>query len=319
MTSAVPPSPPRAVRGRLVSRVLAVASVVLFGGGALLLARGLRHRGASEVDLGGARSSTAGAGAQPARPAAPDVRLDAWLDPSVDFGPPRETRFGPAKALAFSGASSAGPEDVFGRMLARWGGTVDARTLRAAVEMGPSAAAALRLQATVGRWEGGAFLLRMPVEATADGRLRLEPGGLLFAFAAPHGWDYVGFYFQDGLDLDALLGDARAKPGPDALSPIPPEGVAGLEPVLSLDGFADVGSRAGRGPRSVVCRAHGEAGDAVDRAAASLEAAGYRTLSRVGDPPQDARALAGPAATVWIATPDRRRAGGPVTIMVGPP
>ncbi len=306
-------------RPRWPSRALAVATVALFTAGALFLARGLRGRGASDVDLRAGGAAGAGATAEPARPAGSDPRLDAWLDPSVDFGPPRETRFGPAKALAYSGAGAPGPGGGGGRRRAPGSGSGDERTARAVREMGPSAAAALRLQASVGRWEGGAFLVRLPPEARSDGRLRLEPGGMLLALAAPHGWDYVGFYFPDGLDLDALLGDPRARPRPDALAPIPSEGVAALEPVLSLDAFADAGPRAGRGPRSVLCRARGEAGDAVDRAAASLEAAGYRTLSREAEAPQDARALSGPAATVWIATPDRRRAGGPVTIMVGPP
>jgi hypothetical protein len=173
----------------------------------------------------------------------------------------------------------------------------------------------MRVHAATGHAGPAVYLSRMPPEVRADGGLRLEPGGVLLGFPAPHGWDYVGFFFPAGLDLDALLHDPRHRATPESLSPIPAPARERLEPVIALDAFG------APGVRSVICRARGAAGPAVEQAALALEGEGWSRLSRRTAPaPGEAWALSsrrgGRGGELWIETPERSREGGLVTIWI---
>ncbi len=303
------------------SRVLAVLSIFLFAAGSLMLADALRGR-----DETSARVAAVQAGkAQP--PAAPPLAIDeemyAYLPPEIDFGPVRATHFGADRAFCTAGPSEAPPDVTFERILRTLNPDGGQEVRRSALSNPPSAAAALRMQASVGVLEGVAFLVRLPpsVEAALDGKLRTEKGAIVLAYARrPGSWEYVAFYFPDGLDLDGYV--AQFGRPVDALAPLGPEVERVLEPAVAIGGDVFSASVAGgrRPPMTVICRAVGTTGVAMDKAVAALQRRGWQPLPGVeGDGREDTRVLDGPKGQVWITTADRQQRDGMVTVMLDIP
>lgn len=285
-------------------RILALVATGLFLAGGVLLAHWLREREA----LSDLRFQAGSAGAdRPEGPRPGDPRMRTFLPEEVVYGPVRRIAFGKDSALFAAGSSTRGPDEVFGAIVERSRRRLDRDMLDRLAKEGPSAAVALRLNYCTGSIPGGAFCLRLApdVEAARDGRLVLEPGGVILAWGEADRWHYVTFYFPQGLDLDAFL-ESHGAPR-DALAPLGPEAAAALEPTLRL------GSD---GPATVLCRAQGRARDAIDRTAAALERAGWETVHRE-EGETEARVLRGPGGEVWLSTSDAERVGGLVTVMIG--
>jgi hypothetical protein len=282
---------------------MALGSVVLFGAGALRLADWLHDRRAMAAP-------PAPAAAAPERPAPPvDPRMAVYLDEELEYGPARATSFlGAGDALFAVARSVVHPHDAFARLLARLGPDTSGAAVRAELRRGPSAEAALRLQASVGAFPGGAFFVRLPPDAAAakEGRCRVEPGGVVLAVPDRSAWAYLLFFFPQGLDLDRLARDAAPPPG--VLRPLGPAAERVLEPALAVGD--------GR-PRTVLCRARGTSGEAVDAVARDLERRGWTLL-----PERESPAGAGSVClvdgedTVCLAPADPAQVGGLVTVFV---
>jgi hypothetical protein len=320
VTTAAPPAPspsapaPRPAR-RWPGRVAALATVLMFGAGSLLLADWLRERSAVDERLEHALSRRSGAALDAKAAPEVDPRMATWLDPAVRYGPARRMPFGRDRALFAVGTSTEGPQEVFPRLLGRMAAGFDAKAVDSVVRAGPSAVVALRLSASIGRIPGGASLVRLPpdVASIRRGIVRTEPGVVVLALEGHERWQYLTFYFPEGLDLDALIRSSRADPRVlDALGPAAGEV---LQPALTFSGEDRMG-----GPSTVICKARGRAGAAIDKVADSLARRGWRDAEqgleerRVG-----ARVMAGPDATVWMTTVDREQMDGMVTVLIGPP
>jgi hypothetical protein len=276
------------------------------------LADWLRER----ADLGRPAGSARSAGTRPpADVVARDPRMEPWLDPKVVWGPTRRTTFGKDTALLVTGSSPDGPALVFERRLVELAQGLGTSGLVEAVRAGPSAAAALRLNATVSNGPICAALVRLPpdVRGAVKGTLKTEPGVVILAFRAPDRWDYVTFWFPDGLDLTALARETA--PPPQVLKPLGPEAERSLVPTLALGGEG-----ATRGSKTILCRSQGPAGAAIDRVATSLLHRGWRDAeAHVEEKTPGARVLTGPSGTVWMATTDGERTDGLVTVLVEAP
>jgi hypothetical protein len=172
----------------------------------------------------------------------------------------------------------------------------------------------MRLRATVSNGPVAASLVRLPPDAarSVGGALRTETGAVVLAFRADPGWDYLAFWFPDGLDLAALA--TGPAPSPRVLSALGPEAQDALTPSLALGG-----DERGRGA-TILCRSKGPAGDAIAKVAGALERRGWRDVET--DPTRrtpGARALTGPEGTVWMATSDVDRPDGLVSVLVEAP
>lgn len=307
-----PSPPPR--KGRVFDRVSAVAAVLLFGAGAFLVAGWLRDRNA--VQGGPEREyATAAPPADREVPAPPvDPRMEEWMDKAVNWGPLRAVSFGHHLSWFTAGPSHEHPAAVFGRALKRWQQQMTDEMRRRTIEAGPSAAVALRLQATTGSLPQCAFLVRMPLDAEAakKRKLRTEPGGVALAFPARGDWEYVLFWFPAGMDFDDLAPEFKPEPG--VLAVLGPEADL-LDPRAVLRA-----SPGAAGGATVLCRSRGPAGAAIDRLVSGLESRGWHGI--VGSRREGlerAVALTGPRESVWIDTADRDADGGLVTVVLGNP
>lgn len=300
------------------SWVSGLLCVALFAGGALLMADWLHERGT----LGGTVLDPASEGG--GLRAAPVPRLlptmDAHVDREIGFGPVRVVSFGASSAWMSVASSKEPPEDVFTRVLMRRAGGLSEETIQSYVRMGPSVQAAMRMQVSVGRFAAGAFLLHLPpdVEAVRQGDLRFEPGAITLAFRTASGWDYVAFYFPDGLDLSGLVG-ARSH-ARHALDGLGADVSAILEPRLRipLDGLPGPDERREGG--IILCRARrGTAGSAVASVASRLEGRGWRRLlSPVGDE-HSLCVLRRPSQEIWLSATEAAQQGGVVTVVIRNP
>lgn len=312
--------PVRPPARRWPGRVAAILSVGLFGGAGLMLADWVRDRGRVSERLEHGTSVEAPRRAPAAEPKErePDPRMATWLDGGVTYGPSRRVGFGRDRAWFTVGTSREAPDVVFARRMTAWAMAIDATAFEGMVKAGPSAAVALRLSASVAVIPGGAALVRLPPDASASlrGALRTEPGGVILASSRRGRWEYLTFWFPEGLDLDALLREAKSsKTAPRVLEAIGPEALAAFEPALSLSGEGAEG-----GPATVLCRARGPAGAAIERVASGLSGRGWRDAEQgVKDRDSGTRVLTGPDATVWMATADPSQVGGLVTVLIGPP
>lgn len=309
MKPSAAPVPSRPVR-RWPSRLAAVASVALFAGGALRIADWMRERRELSESVGTAGPADASARRAPLF-VEPDPRMRDYLVPSARFGPVRRMPFGRDPALFASGSSRAGPEVVFADILRAWAPEEGVESLRRAVREGPSAVGLLRVRATVGEFPGGASLVRLPPAPASleDDRLRLEPGGVVLGWDYGTKWEYVIFYFPQGLDLDAFT--ETAAPPAESIALLGREGRETLIPELRLGG-----SEPGE-PSTVLCRSRGPAGTAVDLVAEGLASRGFRDVSGTrleGGEEQVVRVLEGPKGTVWLTTTERGQEGGLVTV-----
>ena len=295
------PTPTGNLLGQPARLLAVVVTGALFLAGALLLADWLRDRDAA--------FGIATPRAEPPRvlDQALDPRVEAFLGGGVAWAPPRLDHFGPSPAALVVGHDLRAPKEVFARML---GGGWDDEARRAALRAGPSAAVALRTQATVGVMPTGAFLVRMPPDlaAAAEGRLRTEPGAVTLAFPAARGWDYVTWAFPEGLDLDGLPAAFRAPP--QVLTPL--DGAADhlLEPVFAFGGD-------GVGPRTILCRAQGGTGDVVREVAARLRSRGW--VRHYASDAQDMRAvrvLRHGQQEIWLTAASTGKTGGMVSVML---
>lgn len=279
-----------------------VLTGALFLAGALLLADWLRSRDAAFAPQ--AVPQAPRAIVEPAT----DPRIEPFLGGGVLWSPPRPDRFGHSPALFVVGHDRRGPKEVFAQML---GGGWDDEARKAVIQAGPSAAVALRAQATVGVMPSGAFLVRLApdLDAARAGRLVTEPGAVTLAFPTRVGWDYVTWAFPEGLDLDGLPASMQA----------PPESLRGLEgaadrvldPVLALGA-----SKAG--PQTVLCRARGKPADAVRDVAQRLERLGWlrRYAADRDEGTRVVRVLERGRREVWLAAADSAGAGGMVSVML---
>ena len=314
------PSEARPPARRWPGRVAALLAVALFGASGVLLADWVsdRDRVAERLEQGAPHAVEEDLARGTAPEPAPDARMAPWLDGSATYSPARRVAFGRDRAWFTVGTSTATPDEVFARRMASWASAVDAAALEGVAKAGPSAAIGMRLAASVATIPGGASLMRLPPDplAARRGLLRTEPGGVILALAGHGRWEYLTFYFPEGLDLDALIHEARSsKTGPRVLDALGPEAIEALEPALSLGGDDRTGA-----PTTVLCRAHGPAGAAIDRVAGGLVGRGWRDATE-GAEARDpgTRVLTGPDATVWMATADREQTGGLVTVLIGPP
>jgi len=146
--------------------------------------------------------------------------------------------------------------------------------------------------------------VRLPPAPAAleDGRLRLEPGGVVLGWDYGTKWEYVVFYFPEGLDLEAFT-QIRA-PSAESIAVLGREGREALVPELRIGG-----SEPGE-PATVLCRARGPAGAALDRVAAGLASRGFQDVKGShleGEEEQVVRILEGPGAR--CGSPRRARAG----------
>ena len=318
--SAAPSAPPSAKPERSgarlwTGRAAALAVVVLFGWGTILMAGWLRERG----DLARPIPSPVSPQKSVRDAVIREPLLDPWLDPAVSWGPVRRTSFGRDPALLVTGPSADGPDLVFERRLLAFARSLPIDGLAQAIREGPSATRAFRLNATLSAGPICASLVRLPpdVLASRGGTLRTEPGLVMLAFHAPkrslHPWDYVTFFFPKGLDLSALARESA--PPPRVLAVLGAEAQRFLVPTLALGADAHT-----QGSRTVLCRSVGTAGYAIDRVADALQSDGWRPLE--GDPasrPPGTRVLTGPKGTVWMATTDVDRPDGLVSILVEAP
>ena len=289
-------SPPR--KGNLL---LVAATGAMFLGGALLLTDWLRDR---EVAY---QMRPEPAPALTVRTVPRDPRVEAFLGGRVEWGPSKPESFGVSPAVLVTAHDKRPPEKVFAAML---DGIYDAKAVRAMVREGPSAAVAMRMQATVGRMPSGAFLVRLvpDLEAARRGRLRTEPGAVTLAFPGPTGWQYVTWAFPAGLDLDALPGSLRAPP--NALDGLDGAAEGVLEPVFALG--------SGGGAETIFCRAKGLTGMALERVASSLVQRGW--TPRYGaekNAHQVVRVLQRGRREVWLAAADSRMKDGIVSVILG--
>ena len=298
-----------------MGRVAALVSVGLFGAGSLLLSDWLRDR--SAVDERVAHGLTERPEPLPALEAAQDVdpRMRIWLDEKVRYGPARLLAFGRDRAWFAVGTTTEGPLEVFPRVLGRVAAGFDAKAADAVLREGPSASVALRLSASIGTIPGGASLVRLPpdVAAIRRGNVRTEPGVVVLAIQGLDLWQYLTFYFPQGLDLDALIRTSR--PSPHVLDALGPSVEGALEPALSFSGEGRAS-----GPSTVLCRARGRTGEAIDRVANSLSRRGWRDAEEgIEGRRSTARVMTGPDATVWMMAADRNQLDGMVTVLIGPP
>ncbi len=300
----VPWIPPPGTKPRPGNVVLMALTGALFAAGAVMMAGWLRDRGTA-LD----------AAPPPPPPQARSVvtrldpRVEAFLGGGVSWGPEKRDWFGPSPAVLVSGHAEASPREVFRAMV---GEPLDDEAVQAAIRKGPSAAVALRSQLTIGVMPQGAFLLRLApdLDAARHGRLATEPGAVTLAFPAASGWDYVTWVFPRGLSLDGLPDAYRAPPR--ALDDLGAAAVARLEPVFQVN--AGVGG----GPRTVLCRARGRAGDAVSEVAGALIGTGW--TSRYGEEHHEGglvRVLEDGRRQVWLAAADEDQDGGLVSVVVG--
>lgn len=300
---------PRPVR-RWPSRLAAVASLALFAGGALRVAHWMRERRELSETLAAPKQVVRTGRGVPFF-VEPDPRMRDYLVPSARFGPVRRMPFGKDPALFASGSSRARPEVVFAEILKAWAPAQTPQSLEQAVREGPSAVGLLRLRASVESFPDGAALVRLPPAPAAleDGRLRLEPGGVVLGWDYGTKWEYVVFYFPEGLDLDAFT--STTAPPADSIAVLGREGRETLVPELRVGG-----DEPGE-PSTVLCRARGPAGAALDRVAAGLAARGFQDVagSHVeGEEEQVVRILEGPKGTIWLTTTERAQDGGLVTV-----
>lgn|GEM_PF-5288607 len=301
--------PLRPVR-RWPSRLAAAASVALFAGGALRIAHWMRERRELSEAMDAPPPAGTAAGHAPLF-VEPDPRMRDYLVPSARFGPVRRMPFGRDPALFAAGTSRAGPDVVFADILRAWAPAEGVESLRRAVRDGPSAVGLLRVRATAGEFPGGASLVRLsPAPAALEAeRLRLEPGGVVLGWDYGTKWEYVVFYFPQGLDLDAFT-ETTAPPA-ESIALLGREGRETLVPELRLGG-TEPGE-----PSTVLCRSRGPAGTAVDRVAEGLASRGFRDVSATrieGQEEQVVRVLEGPKGTVWLTTTERGQDGGLVTV-----
>jgi hypothetical protein len=104
------------------------------------------------------------------------------------------------------------------------------------------------------------------------------------------------------------------RPSPDVLRPLGPEGERCLEPALAI------GPAAGAGASTVLCRARGRAGDAVETVAAGLSRRGWRVIrSKAADPRGVSLALEAEGRVLCLSAEEREREGGVVSVFLGPP
>jgi len=306
--SAVSNSPPPVRPARWGARISAIVAAALFVWGALLLTDWLNERKDAGRPIAAPRT---GARSLVIPEAQVDPRALAYRSKRVEFSPVRAERVGADQALFFAGPSPDGPAVVFGEILRRTEQGITEKVAHEILAMGPSAQVALRLQHTVGRMPGGAFLLRLPpdIAAAKSGRSKLEPGAVMLAYDCGSFWEYVCFFFPQGLDLDALL-KAHAAPPPRVLLPLGERASRYLEPTLDLGG--------GRGGlRTVLCRAKGETGTAVDRCLEEMERAGWRRVHRGDEAAHESiYVLQRPEGEVWIHAANRSVTGGVVTVMI---
>ncbi|MFV1958368.1 MAG: hypothetical protein ACC662_03030 [Planctomycetota bacterium] len=277
--------------------------VVLTGGlfvsGALLLTDWLRDRDATLV-------------ARPLRAVPPrasplpiDPRVEVFLGGGVAWSPGRLDRLGRSPAVFVVGHDLRGPKEVFARMLE--GGWDDEARL-AVLREGPSAAVALRSQATVGMMRAGAFLVRMApdLDAARRGRLVTEPGAVTLAFRKTVGWDYVTWAFPEALPLDGPPEASRAPPR--ALTPLGGAAARLLEPVFAFGGGEG-------GPKTILCRSRGPAVDAVRELAARLGRRGWvRRYVSEAQGPRVVRVLGDGRNEVWLTA--EAGGGGMVSVML---
>jgi len=290
----------------LLARPSHLIGIVVTGGlflaGALLLADWLRSRDAAFAPQVVPQSPRA------AVEMVTDPRIEPFLGGGVAWGPARADRFGRSPAVFVVGHDERGPKEVFARMLE---GGWDDEARRAVLRAGPSAAVALRAQATVGMMPSGAFLVRIApdLDAARAGRLLTEPGAVTLAFKKTVGWDYVTWAFPEGLDLDGIPATLRAPP--QSLTPL--EGATDrlLDPLLAFGAGA-------KGPQTILCRAYGKPADAVRDVARRLERLGW--LRRYGAEREEenrvVRVLERGRHEVWLAAADAAGAGGMVSVML---
>jgi hypothetical protein len=294
--------------GRIAASLVTTAA---FMGGAVLLADWLREREELAAPLSVAQTP-------PLKAVEPDVRMRPYLPDGVAFGPVRPVAWGAQRGVFAAGASTEGPEDVFARVVAALNPGHGPEAVRATLRQGPSLSGALRMQVTVGVLPGSAFLVRLPldVEATARGDVALEPGGVMLAFPTSYGWDYVSFFFPDGLDLRAW-GEESMRVPKDPLAPLGTDVAAMFEPQLELPSAGVEGEGSGA---AVLCRAKGVAGEAVERAGRTLEGRGYRRLYATADDRAESTwVLERRDTQVWMSAPDRMQKGGLVTVWMRTP
>ena len=304
-------------KGSLLQRLMAAGTVGLLLAAGLLLADWLRAREQVGAGLNATLTEARGQGLEDVPESAFDPRMDGWMPGTVGFSQPRLTSFGDDRALFSAGPSLAPPEEVFGAVVARMERGVTEEAARRALAMGPSAMAALRMQVTAGLFPGGAFLLRLAprLDEVQAGRLRLEPGGVMLAWqVAAERWEYVLFYFPDGLDLDAFI---RRFGAPErALEPLGPVARHYLEPTLQLDPAA-WGTPDAAGPRTVICKARGTPREAISQATRELEERGWLLVPPRGAEDGSMAVLEGPGGSIWIATSEPEVTGGLVTVLFG--
>lgn len=307
---------------RWTSRVLAVASVLLFGAGALVIASWLRERRElAEAVATPHRRDPAAAGTTFVQP---DPRMAPYLSTNVRYGPVRKMPFGVDVAYFTAGPSKTPPGTVFGEILRRFAPATDEESRRRVLARGPSAVEALRAQPTLAKFQGGVALVHLaPVPvglspaSTDDAEpefehLTTEPGGVVLAFDyGDDKWEYAVFFFPNGLDVETFT--RTTTPPPDALASLGADAVDALTPQLRLGGD-------GRGGLvTTLCRANGPAGAAVDRVAKGLSKQGFKELAGVrsgggGDDVDVVRVLEGPRGTIWLTTSEREVDGGLVTV-----
>jgi hypothetical protein len=184
-----------------VRAVQAVATLALLLLAAGAFARWVRDR-ASLAPESGAGTAADAPGAPPAAwlEGAPRTAwADLYLDRGVAFGPMRPVEFGCSDALFSVGHSPDGPDVVFPRLRLRL--RVDPPDLASA----PSPLrATFRSNAVVGRFEGGASFVHLPLDlGGSPDVLRTERGAALLALRAEAGWRYLLFLFPNGLQLSA--------------------------------------------------------------------------------------------------------------------
>ncbi len=295
-------------------RVMAIVALGFFLAGCVMLADWLQGRnrlGPPGTAAAAQRAGDPSAGAAAHLALADhdiDPRVFAYRNKRVRFGPVRRDRLGKNKAFFFAGPSPDGPDVVFGEIVARAARGMTNRLQTELLNAGPSAQRALRFQHSVGKMPGGAYLLRLPADVASAqrGRTRLEPGVVMLAYECGTFWEYVCFYLPQGLDVGALV-DAY-QPKPDALSDLGDVGRY-LEPTLDLGG-GDTRLR------TMLCKARGTTGAAVDGTLRALERAGWTRIHRSDEAQESVYVLTRKQGELWIHTTDRAAERGVVTVMI---